>query len=128
MWKAVGRQAALLTSKNSPAAMARAQMLGITLISQGAEDKLPGLQNLLHAAGVDSSQTAYMGDDLLDAPVMRRVAYPITVPNAAPEVLELAKFVTPRPGGHGAVRDAVEHLLRREGLWAEAVRHIGADR
>jgi 3-deoxy-D-manno-octulosonate 8-phosphate phosphatase (KDO 8-P phosphatase) len=128
MWKAVGRQAALLTSKNSPAAMARAQMLGITLISQGAEDKLPGLQNLLQAAGVDSSQTAYMGDDLLDAPVMRRVAYPITVPNAAPEVLELAKFVTPRPGGHGAVRDAVEHLLRREGAWAEAVRRIGADR
>jgi len=128
MWKGVGRQVAILTSKNSPAVAARAQMLGIELIQQGAEDKLPGLENLLRAAGVDSSQTAYMGDDLLDAPVMRRVAYPISVPDAAPEVLELARFVTRRPGGQGAVRDAVEHLLRREGLWAEAVRHIGADR
>jgi len=128
LWQAVGRQVALLTSKRSPAVIARAEMLGIRLIEQGAEDKLPGLEKLLAAAGVDASQTAYMGDDLLDAPVMRRVGYPMTVPNAAPEVLELAKFVTPRPGGHGAVRDAVEHLLRRDGLWAQAIHHIGADR
>jgi 3-deoxy-D-manno-octulosonate 8-phosphate phosphatase (KDO 8-P phosphatase) len=128
LWQAVGRQVALLTSKRSPAVIARAEMLGIRLIEQGAEDKLPGLEKLLAAAGVDPSQTAYMGDDLLDAPVMRRVGYAMTVPNAAPEVLELAKFVTSRPGGHGAVREAVEHLLRRDGLWAQALHHIGADR
>lgn len=128
LWKAVDRQAAILTSKRSPAVAARAQMLGIHLIEQGAEDKLPGFQKLLEAAGVDSSQTAYMGDDLLDAPVLRRVGYPITVPNAVPEVLELAKFVTPRRGGEGAVRDAIEHLLRRDGIWAQALERIGASR
>lgn len=128
MWKAVGRQTALLTSKRSPAVVARAEMLGIGLIEQGAEDKLPGLEKLLKAAGVEASQTAYMGDDLLDAPVLRRVGYPISVPNAVPQVRELARFVTPRSGGEGAVRDAVEHLLNREGLWANALRQIGADR
>lgn len=128
MWKAVGRQTAILTSKQSPAVAARAQMLGIDLIEQGAEDKLPGLAKLLAAAGVDASQTAYVGDDLLDAPVMRHVGYPITVPNAAVELQELAKFTTNRPGGEGAVRDAVEHLLRRDGRWEEALRQIGADR
>lgn len=128
LWKSVGKQSAILTSKNSPAVAARARMLGITLIEQGAEDKLPGLENLLHAAGVESSQTAYVGDDLLDAPVLRRVGYPITVPNGAPQLRELARFVTPRPGGEGAVRDVVEHLLCREGLWEQALRHIGADR
>jgi 3-deoxy-D-manno-octulosonate 8-phosphate phosphatase (KDO 8-P phosphatase) len=128
LWKAVGRQVALLTSKKSAAVAARAEMLGITLLEQGAEDKLPGFGRILVAAGVDASQTAYMGDDLLDAPVLRRVGYPITVPDAAPEVRALAKFVTPRSGGRGAVRDAVEHLLQREGLWADALRRIGADR
>jgi len=128
MWRAVGRQAAILTSKQSPAVTARARMLGISLIQQGAEDKLPGLEKLLAAAGVDSRQAAYMGDDLLDLPVLRRVGYPIAVPNAVPEVRELARYVTPRVGGAGAVRDAVEHLLRAEGLWSEAIRRIGADR
>lgn len=128
LWKAVGRQVAILTSKRSPATVARAKMLGIDLIEQGAEDKLPGLERLFKAAGTDAAHTAYMGDDLLDAVVLRRVAYPMTVPEAPVEVKNLARFVATRPGGRGAVREAVEHLLQREGLWAEALHRIGADR
>ncbi len=128
LWKAVGRRAAILTSKRSGATVARAAMLGIDLIEQGAEDKLPGFERLLQAAGVDAAHTAYIGDDLLDAPVLRRVGYPMTVPDAPAEVRSAARYITSRAGGRGAVREAVEHLLQRENLWTEALHRIGADR
>lgn len=128
MWKAVGRQVAILTSKQSPAVAARARMLGIDLLEQGAEDKLPGLQRLLEAAGVTAEQAAYVGDDLLDLPVMRRVGLAVAVADAAPEARELAGYVTNHPGGRGAVREAVEYLLKRQNLWSAAVKAIGADR
>ena len=128
LWKAVGRQVAILTSKRSEGALARARMLGIELVEQGAEDKLPGLGRLLQAAGVTREQTAYVGDDLLDAAVMRQVAYPIAVADAAEEIKRLARHVTRQPGGGGAVREAVEHLLKREGAWEAAIQAIGAQR
>ena len=128
MWRAVGRQTAILTSKHSPAVEARARMLGIDLIEQGAEDKLPGLERLVSAAGVSLDETAYAGDDLLDAAAMRRVGYPIAVANAVEEVKELASYVTGRNGGQGAVREAIEHLLKRDGKWWAALKAIGADR
>ena len=128
MWRAVGRQTAILTSKRSPAIEARARMLGIDLIEQGAEDKLPGLERLALAAGVSLDETAYAGDDLLDAAAMRRVGYPIAVANAVEEVKELASYVTGRRGGQGAVREAIEHLLKRDGKWWAALKAIGADR
>ncbi len=128
MWRAVGRQVGILTSKRSEAVAARARMLGIELLEQGAEDKLPGLERMLTAAGVSHEQTAYIGDDLLDAAAMRRVGYPIAVADAAEEIRLIARYVTSQPGGHGAVREAIEHLLKREGAWEAAVKAIGADR
>ena len=103
-------------------------MLGIELVEQGAEDKLPGFERLLRGAGVTAEATAYMGDDLLDAVVMRRVGYPIAVADAVDEVRGLARFVTTRRGGDAAVREAIEHLLHREGAWEQALSAIGADR
>lgn len=126
LWRLMGRQTGILTSKRSPATEARARMLHIDLIEQGADDKLPGFERILAAAGATADSTAYMGDDLLDLPVLRRVGYPMTVPDAAAEVRAAARYVTQRTGGHGAVREAIEHLLGREGLWEEALRRIGA--
>ncbi len=128
MWRAVGGQAAILTSKRPESILARARMLGIDLVEAGEDDKLPGFHRLLEQAGVGASETAYIGDDLLDAPVLRRVGYPVTVPGAPEEVRRLAKLVTSRGGGRGAVREAIEHLLRRQGLWERAVAAVGADR
>lgn len=128
LWRSIGRAAAILTSKRSTAIEARARMLGIDLIEQGAEDKLPGLERLATAAGVSLEETAYVGDDLLDAVVLRRVGYPIAVANAVEEVKELAVYVTGRSGGQGAVREAIEHLLKRDGRWQAALKAIGADR
>ena len=128
MWRALGRKAAILTSKRSEAVLSRAKMLGIDLVEQGAEDKLPGLQRILEATGVPPEATAYMGDDLLDLVVMRHVGYPMTVSDAADEVKTISRHITKLPGGQGAVREAIEHLLRRERAWDAALAAIGADR
>lgn len=128
MWKAVGRSVAILTSKRSPAVTARATMLGIDLVEQGAEDKLPGLGRLMDQAKVGPEQTAYMGDDLLDLAAMRRVGYPLAPANAVAEVRAIARYVTARNGGQGAVREAIEHLLKSQDCWATALSAIGADR
>ena len=126
MWKALGRQVAILTSKRSEAVAARARMLGIELLEQGSEDKLPGFRRLVAAAGAAEEQTASVGD-LLDAAVMRQAGYPIAVADAADEVKALARYVTVRPGGGGAVREAIEHLLKRDNQWSAALETIGAE-
>ena len=82
----------------------------------------------LAAAGIAPEETAYMGDDLLDAVIMRRVGYPMAVADAADEIKKLARYVSGRPGGHGAVRECIEHLLKRDSAWESAIRAIGADR
>jgi YrbI family 3-deoxy-D-manno-octulosonate 8-phosphate phosphatase len=128
MWRSVGNEVALLTSKNAEAVRARARMLDIEWVEQGAEDKLPGLERIVSRAGVSLAGTAYMGDDLLDLVALRRVGYPIAVADAVPEVHEVARYVTRLPGGHGAVREAVEHLLKESNRWVASLAAIGADR
>jgi 3-deoxy-D-manno-octulosonate 8-phosphate phosphatase (KDO 8-P phosphatase) len=125
IWRGLGRQVAILTSKRSESVSARARMLGIEFVEQGAEDKLPGFERLLGAAGVSAAETAYMGDDLLDAGPMRRAGYPIAPANAVEEIRATARYVTRRRGGDGAVREAIEHLLKREGAWDAVLRSMG---
>ncbi len=127
IWRALGRKTAILTSKKSTAVQARAKMLGIDLLEQGADDKKPGLERILAASKAEPAQTAYMGDDLLDLPVMKRVGYPIAVANAAEEVKAVARYVTQRTGGNGAVREAVEYLLKREEQWQPALQAAGIE-
>ena len=116
-----GRQVAILSGRSSPAVTARAVELGVTLIRQNAKDKLPAYRAILAAAGVSESQTAVMGDDLPDLPLMRRCGLAIAPANAAAEVIEAADVVTARRGGGGAVREAVEHILRAAGAWETIV-------
>jgi YrbI family 3-deoxy-D-manno-octulosonate 8-phosphate phosphatase len=128
MWRETGRKAAILTSKQSGTVAERARMLKIDLLEQGAEDKLPGLERILSAAGVRPEQTAYLGDDLLDLAAMRRTGYPMAVANAVDEVKQVSRYVTQRSGGNGAVREAIEHLLKAQNAWTQALHAIGADR
>jgi 3-deoxy-D-manno-octulosonate 8-phosphate phosphatase (KDO 8-P phosphatase) len=74
---------------------------------------------LLERRGLDWDEVAFVGDDLADLPVLRRVGLPIAVANAVPEVKAVASFVTRAAGGHGAVREVVEALLRGRGDWAD---------
>ena len=109
---------AILTGRTSEAVAQRAAELGIEECHQGAgSGKLPVLHRMLDRLGLDLDEVAYMGDDLPDLPILQRVGLAFTVADAAPEVLDAAAWVAPSRGGHGAVRDVAEALLRARGEW-----------
>lgn len=124
-YQRVGGTVAFLTGRTSRVVEHRAAELGVKFVVQGALDKAPGLAELLKQMGVAPEQAAYMGDDLPDIPAMRMCGYSIAPANAAVEVRELANFVTVAAGGRGAVREAIEHLLRRDELWGRILSRYG---
>ena len=117
----VGLQIAVCTGRSVPAVNLRLTELGVKHVLQGASDKLVGLETICQWTGVEPGQAAYMGDDLPDIPAMVRCGFAITVADAAAEVVEVAAMQTEAPGGHGAVREAVEHILRTQNRWDEIV-------
>lgn len=121
-----GGVTAILTGKSGAAIESRAAELGIQHVIQGSRDKAADLGRLLQQLNVAPQQTAVVGDDLNDLPAMRVCGYPIAVANAAEEVKAAARYVTKRVGGHGAVREAIEHLLRAAGRWDQVLAHYGA--
>jgi 3-deoxy-D-manno-octulosonate 8-phosphate phosphatase (KDO 8-P phosphatase) len=112
-----GLSLALVTGRDSEAVAWRARELGIREVHQKTQDKLAAFQDLLARNGLTGSQAACMGDDLLDLPLLRRAGLAITVPGAVAEVRAAAHYVTSRPGGRGAVREAIELLLKAQGHW-----------
>lgn len=115
----------ILTGLESEGVRQRAADLRIEHVIQGSRDKLADLQQLLPRLGASLDEVAMIGDDLPDLCILRRCAWPIAPPNAAPQVRAAARLVTSRPGGRGAVREAVEFLLRRAGRWDEVLAHYG---
>lgn len=116
-WQRAGGQVAIISGRNSLAVVHRASELGITLVRQGAKQKLPVYLAMLKELGLPESQAAVMGDDLPDLPLMLRCGYAIAPPNAVDEVKSASALVTSRQGGCGAVREAIERLLRYNGQW-----------
>jgi 3-deoxy-D-manno-octulosonate 8-phosphate phosphatase (KDO 8-P phosphatase) len=116
-WLRAGRRAAIITGRSSRVVARRAEELGIEHVRQNAKTKLPVLEELLEELGVDAARTAVMGDDLTDLPMMRRAGLAVTVPEAPDEVRAQADLVTRTPGGQGCVREVIERLLKRQGLW-----------
>ena len=112
-----GVDVALITARVSPLVTYRAQMLGIKHIYQGQEDKIPTYEKLLSELHLTHDNVAYVGDDLNDIPLLRRVALPISVANARPQVQAEAKWVTKLAGGHGAVREICDGLMEAQGTW-----------
>ena len=109
-----------LTGRKSEAVAWRADELGVQ-VYQGAADKEAGLRRVARDKGVSLSEIAYIGDDLNDLPAMRLAGLPAAVADAAPEVAALAAYVTQAPGGHGAVRELIEYILRGQGRWEAAI-------
>lgn len=116
-WHRAGRKSAIITGRSSGITVRRSAELGITTVRQGALNKLPALQEILAELNVSPERTAYMGDDLPDIPAMRECGLGITVQNAVEEVKRLADWTAPRNGGSGAVRWAIEELLKAGGAW-----------
>lgn len=125
IWKKLGGELAIITGRNGLAVRHRADELGIEHVFQGSTDKVADFGRLLNDLGLTASQAAMIGDDLPDLPVLRLCGYPMAVADAAREVREEAEYVTTRPGGLGAVREAVEHLLKAQDRWDEALELFG---
>ncbi|MBU2642866.1 MAG: HAD-IIIA family hydrolase [Gammaproteobacteria bacterium] len=115
MLKSSGVELAIITGRSSRLVAQRAQNLGIEIVHQGAHDKLVVYQAMCRELNIACDATAYMGDDVVDLPVMRRTGLAISVP-AAPELVKAhSHFITARAAGHGAVREACEFLMRAQG-------------
>lgn len=117
-----GIQVGIISGRKSAALSLRASSLGITLMAQGREDKSDALDDLLQTHPCPLHRIAYVGDDLPDLLVMRRIGLPIAVPNAHDSVHHCAALCTTRTGGEGAVRDVADFLLRAQGKYDEALR------
>jgi 3-deoxy-D-manno-octulosonate 8-phosphate phosphatase (KDO 8-P phosphatase) len=119
MAQRAGIRVGLLSGRPSEATTRRAAELGIGIVEQGAVDKRVQFDRILTEAGVEASHVAYMGDDLLDLPILARAGLAAAPADAAPEVIAAAHWVSARPGGRGAVRDLVELVLRSQRQWEQ---------
>ncbi len=111
-----GIEVAVISGLGNVQAEHRMRELGIREFHGGHLKKLPVFEGILESKGLEAQQAAYMGDDWLDASVMARAGLPMAPSDAQPEVLRLAQWVSRRPGGHGAVREAARFLLLAQGL------------
>jgi len=109
----------IITGRQSDLVARRAAELGIDILYQGALKKLDPYLEILAKQGLDDNQVAYVGDDLIDLPVLRRVGFSATVSDAHPDVLPLVDYVSKRAGGRGAVREICDHLLKSGGHWEQ---------
>jgi len=121
LWRRLQKEVAIITGKESNVVALRAEELGIEHVYQNVGNKLEVYDQIKDELGVKDTEIAYIGDDLPDLPVMRRVAVPIAVADAAEEVRAIAKYVTKYPGGYGAVRDAIEFMCKEMGVWQQVL-------
>jgi 3-deoxy-D-manno-octulosonate 8-phosphate phosphatase (KDO 8-P phosphatase) len=123
MLQQTGVQIGIITGRTSEVVRIRMQSLGIAHVYQGKLDKLPAYQELKAATGLDDAQIAYVGDDVVDLPVMTRVGLAIAVQDAHALTQRHAHHVTAAPGGRGAAREVCELLMDAQGTLEPALAH-----
>jgi 3-deoxy-D-manno-octulosonate 8-phosphate phosphatase (KDO 8-P phosphatase) len=116
-----GIRAGLITRRNSETVALRARDLKLDVVHQGVRDKLKAFREIIGKEGLTSDEVAFVGDDVIDLPVMQNCGLSIAVANARAEVKRNAHYVTPHAGGEGAGRDAIEFILKAQGKWKRAV-------
>ena len=123
-WQRGGNRVAIVSGRTSAAVARRAEELGIDPVFQGRGDKLPAFTLVLSATGLRPDEVCAIGDDLPDLPLLSRCGLAVAVADACPEVRAAADYVTTARGGHGAVREAVEWLMKLQGRWDEVVASV----
>ena len=118
-----GLKSGVISGRKSKALAQRAEKLGMTYVVQGRNDKLAVFEEIMTNAHVTRMETASIGDDLTDIPLILAVELGVAVGDAAPEVRARAEYVTAAPGGNGAVREVVELILKSQGRWNDLVEH-----
>ncbi len=116
-----GLEVGLLSGRPSGATTRRARELGIPIVSQGSNDKREAFRNILETHGFEAGNVAYMGDDLVDLPILARAGLSTAPADAVDDVRSRVHWISSRPGGRGAVRELVELILDAQDRWAAIV-------
>src|SRR3954463_9478839 len=116
-----GIRTGLITPRYSQNVALRARDLKLEIVSQGIRDKGTAFNKIVRDAGLTPDAAAFVGDDIVDLPAMRAAGFAIAVKNARAEVKQEAHYVTANAGGEGALRDAVEFILKAQGKWQKVV-------
>jgi 3-deoxy-D-manno-octulosonate 8-phosphate phosphatase (KDO 8-P phosphatase) len=119
MWRRAGLKTALISGRESAVTKQRADEMEIDFLYQPCQQKLDCFQRLLADSRLEPKNIAYIGDDVLDIPLIKRAGFSIAVANAVDELKSCAHYITSRPGGDGAVREVIEYILKNTGKWAE---------
>ncbi|HVG29802.1 MAG TPA: HAD hydrolase family protein [Pyrinomonadaceae bacterium] len=122
-----GLQSGVISGRTSSALERRARDLGIRHVRQGTHDKIVEFREVLAAAGVSEEETAFVGDDVTDIPLMRRCVLAVAVADATGDTRASAHYVTRLAGGFGAVREVCELILKAQGRWADLMRRYTED-
>ena len=117
MAQRAGLKVAIITGRESNVVKLRAKELGIEHVYQRSFDKLATYREMLMKLGLTDEEAAFIGDDIVDIPVMSRVGLSFAVADAEPYVKDVAQIVTVRKGGYGAVREIIDGLLKARGDW-----------
>jgi 3-deoxy-D-manno-octulosonate 8-phosphate phosphatase (KDO 8-P phosphatase) len=123
-----GIRTGLITKRISETVALRARDLRLDYVYQGIQDKRTAFEQILEQAGLPASDAAFVGDDVIDLPAMWHCGLAIAVANARAEVKKDSHYVTPHAGGDGALRDAVEYILKAQGKWRQVVRQYIGER
>ena len=120
--KRAGFPVVVVSGKKSRINNRRAKELEVDKLFQKATDKLKIFERILKKYKISADEALYIGDDLIDLPVMRRAGFAAAVANAVPEIKEVSHYVTERSGGRGAVREVIDLLLKAQGKWEAVTR------
>ncbi len=112
-----GYRVMILTGGKSQGTMERLKALGIKDVLWGVQNKIGAYEDFLDAYELDEENILYMGDDIPDLQVMKRVGFPVCPYDAVPEIMAIAHYISPYKGGEGCVRDVIEKVLKLNGLW-----------
>jgi 3-deoxy-D-manno-octulosonate 8-phosphate phosphatase (KDO 8-P phosphatase) len=123
-----GIKTGIITKRISETVALRARDLKIDHVYQGIQDKASVFAQILQKDGITAAEAAFVGDDVIDLPAMRKCGLAIAVKNARPEVKAEAHWATPHAGGDGAARDAVEYILKAQGKWKQVVEDYISER
>lgn len=122
-----GLHTGVISGRGGAATLRRAEELKMDEIHLGVKDKLARYETIKRRRGLEDAQVCFIGDDVLDLPILEVAGMPVAVADAHPEVLRRARFVTRQAGGRGAVREVIDTILMAQGRWTDLMRRFAGD-
>ena len=122
LWRRAGYKSAIITANKSSAVIRRARILKVDKVYQKAFNKLAIYDKIKKIFKITDEQICFIGDDLIDLPILKRVGFSCCVTNAAEDIKPQVDYVTKKEGGRGAVREVIDLILKTQGLWKEVAK------